>query len=308
MKTADKTKPTKTETESAIPIMRPDGTICSTRGKDMATGVFYVPRFSYPSVPETPTAAEVAEACKMLREPFLDFPFSDPEVGLAAALAALLTPMVRFSFLGPTPLFVVSTRGAGAGKGLFVDVLAHILLGGPPARFERGDAASKKLSALFRHPLVIVRGFESESGTRLLEALVSADVFSSTFKSGIETSPIASVLYAVADGGNTEAPDLSRRSVYVTLGGPIDLNAAPGPSGFRKLDLMEWIEQHRLEIVVAGLTLMRGYILAGKPSVGVASWPLFDGWNRTVRSALVWGGFADPVSNSGHSVRQSTIQ
>jgi hypothetical protein len=41
----------------------------------------------------------------------------------------LLTPLARFAFAGPAPLFLVDANVRGAGKGLLVDTIATIVTG-----------------------------------------------------------------------------------------------------------------------------------------------------------------------------------
>ena len=46
--------------------------------------------------------------------------------------------------------------------------------------------------------------------------------------------------------------------------------------------------------VAAALTIVRAYIAAGRPRVAFPL-PSFEGWSNTVRSALIWLGYPDPV-------------
>ena len=46
--------------------------------------------------------------------------------------------------------------------------------------------------------------------------------------------------------------------------------------------------------VAAALTIVRAYIVAGRPRVATAL-SSFEGWSKNVRSAIIWLGYADPV-------------
>jgi putative DNA primase/helicase len=46
--------------------------------------------------------------------------------------------------------------------------------------------------------------------------------------------------------------------------------------------------------VAAALTIARAYIAAGRPRVA-SPLPSFEGWSNTVRSALIWLGYPDPI-------------
>jgi hypothetical protein len=53
----------------------------------------------------------------------------------------------------------------------------------------------------------------------------------------------------------------------------------------------------RAELVVAALTLLRAYVVAGYPAVPACAQPFgsFEDWSRWVRQPLVWAGAEDPV-------------
>jgi putative DNA primase/helicase len=57
----------------------------------------------------------------------------------------------------------------------------------------------------------------------------------------------------------------------------------------------ETIAQNRTQLVVAALTMLRAYHVAGRPKQTI---PLggFEQWSRLVRDALIWVRCADPVS------------
>src|SRR5262249_40103574 len=57
-----------------------------------------------------------------------DFPFAG-DCHRAAWLAALLTPLARFAFAGPSPLFLVDSNVRGAGKGRLLDCISRIVTG-----------------------------------------------------------------------------------------------------------------------------------------------------------------------------------
>jgi putative DNA primase/helicase len=53
-------------------------------------------------------------------------------------------------------------------------------------------------------------------------------------------------------------------------------------------------KRDRAKLVAAALTVLRGYIVAGKPRQKAKPLGGFEGWCRTVRDALLWLGAADP--------------
>jgi hypothetical protein len=110
------------------PVLRPDGTILSEEGYDAATGLRLEPSDLRVVVPDSPTRNDALEALKGLLEVVVDFPF-DREVHRAAWVAALLTPLARFAFTGPAPLFLADANTHGAGKGKVLDCASLIVTG-----------------------------------------------------------------------------------------------------------------------------------------------------------------------------------
>src|SRR5262249_58812975 len=77
---------------------------------------------------DRPLRSDAFDARDAILEVVVDFPFERP-VHQAAWLAALLTPLARFAFIGPAPLFLVDSNTRGAGKGLLLDCISRIATG-----------------------------------------------------------------------------------------------------------------------------------------------------------------------------------
>ena len=110
------------------PVLRPDGTILCTPGYDPETGLLLEPASALPTITDKPSLRDAQAACAMLLDVVNDFPFA-AEIHKAAWLAGLLTPLGRFSFVGPAPLFLCDSNVRGAGKGLLLNVKAKIVTG-----------------------------------------------------------------------------------------------------------------------------------------------------------------------------------
>ena len=62
------------------------------------------------------------------------------------------------------------------------------------------------------------------------------------------------------------------------------------------VDLKQWVPDHRVELVVAGLTVLRAFVVAGRPGLAdLIPFGRFEDWSNLVRGALVWLGEPDPV-------------
>ena len=111
------------------PVFLPDGRILSTPGYDRLNGILYQPPTDLVvSVPECPTQRQAAEAAQRLLDVVSDFPFAG-DADRAAWLAGVLTPVARFAFSGPAPLFLAEGNCRGVGKGLLLNVAARIVTG-----------------------------------------------------------------------------------------------------------------------------------------------------------------------------------
>lgn len=53
----------------------------------------------------------------------------------------------------------------------------------------------------------------------------------------------------------------------------------------------------RAEYVTAALTILRAFIVAGRPDMGLSPFGSFERWSDMVRSALVWLGASDPCDS-----------
>src|SRR5262249_4217340 len=102
------------------PVLRPDGSVLSCPGYDAQTALLLQLGGCVPELPESPTRDHAVNAATELLDVVSDFPF-EREAHKAAWLAGLLTPLARFAFSGPAPLFLVDANVRGSGKGLLLD-------------------------------------------------------------------------------------------------------------------------------------------------------------------------------------------
>ncbi|MBK8123956.1 MAG: hypothetical protein IPK54_10475 [Dokdonella sp.] len=55
-------------------------------------------------------------------------------------------------------------------------------------------------------------------------------------------------------------------------------------------NLNDWVPDHRQELLGAALTVLRAYIVAGKPAQPIQPYGSFEEWSGLLRGALVWLG------------------
>jgi hypothetical protein len=121
---------------SDAPVMRADGSIWQTPGYDERTGVLFETNTAFPEIHPEVGIDDAVAALDDLLEVVCDFRFEAQE-HKAAWLAALLTPLARFAFEGPAPLFLIDANIRGAGKGLLAQTIGRIVLGREQA--DHGD-------------------------------------------------------------------------------------------------------------------------------------------------------------------------
>jgi hypothetical protein len=280
------------------PTLRPDGTIIETPGYDPATGFLYEPNAEFPSVPQEPNADELVTAVQTILEPFSEFPFV-ADSDRSAALAAVLTLVARSAIEGPTPLFAIRATAPGTGKGLLASVASLIGTGREPTLFavSREDEEVRKrllTIGLEGTRCILLDNVEGTIGSPALAAALTATAITDRVlgTNRLATVPLGAVWMTT---GNNIAfrGDLGRRVL------PIDLNANvefPEDRTFLRGALSRWVQQERPRLVVAALTLLRGFYAAGCPQHRESRVGSFEGWDSVVRATLMWLGCEDPCA------------
>jgi hypothetical protein len=280
------------------PMLRPDGSVITEPGYDPATGVIYTPSQNYPAVPEKPSLADARAAISLLADLFCDFPFRTP-AHASAAIAALMTPLAVYAFAGPKPLFLFDANTAGAGKGKCVGIISEVVAGRPiavMAPVEDDAEQRKRITALAIEgaTLVLIDNIVGSLGGPSMDAALTATEWSDRILGSSTTVKLPLAITWYATGNNVSLiGDMQRRVLHVRLESP---EANPEDrTGFRHEDVEGYARAHRAQLVVAALTVLRAFILAGRPRHGLSPWGSFSGWSGLIRGAIVWAGLADPA-------------
>lgn len=279
------------------PQLRPDGTVLQEPGYDEATGLLYEPSEDFPSVSEHPKIADARGALETIREVVCDFPFARAEYE-SAWIAGLLTMLARAAILGAVPLFAVDATTRGTGKSRLVDAASVIVHGRHSARTslpDEDDEMRKRITSLVLDgdPMVCLDNITKPIILPSLDAVLTSTVWKDRMlgKNATITAPHRTVWWATGNnlvlGG-----DISRRSIHIRL--ESSLENPEERTGFRHPNLLEWVERERRRLVVAGLTLLRSYVLENPPYQG-GLWGSFEEWSRLVCGAIVWAGGTDPL-------------
>lgn len=279
------------------PVLRPDGTILSTPGWDEQTGLQYEPTGAVPAVPDNPSQADAMAALSMLRELVAEFPFEKP-AHESAWLAGLLTVLGRRAFTGPAPLFLIDANVRGSGKSLLTDLIAIITTGREMPRLSNpgdDDEARKRITslALAGDPLALIDNITSTLGSASLDAALTGTTWKDR-RLGVNEmieAPLRAIWFA--SGNNIVLTgDMSRRVCHVRLDSPME--APEERTGFRFPNLTEHVRENRLRLLTAGLTILRAFVVAGRPDAGLKPWGSFEGWSGLIRNCVAWLGLPDP--------------
>ena len=279
------------------PTMRPDGSLLLDAGYDEATRLLLVEPPAMPAIPDRPTSEDAKAALRLIEDLLTGFPFVD-EVAKAAALSAIITPIVRGAF-PVTPMHASRAPAPGTGKSYLWDLVSYIYSGHPMPVMSVGkseEETEKRLGAamLTGQPLISLDNVNGELGGDALCQIIERPVVEIRILGLSKRVRIeARGTSTFANGNNfTLVGDVCRRVVTTNL------DAAMERPEFRQFafDPAQRVLANRGKYIAAALTICRAYFIAGRPHKApkLAS---FEGWSDTVRSALIWLGKEDPVKS-----------
>jgi hypothetical protein len=284
---------------SDAPILRPDGSIWQTPGYDDRTGVLFEPATgaSFPPVHDEVNVDDADAALTTLLEVVFDFPFESEE-HKAAWLAALLTPLARFAFTGPSPLFLIDANIRGAGKGLLAQTIGRIALGRemPVSSYAHdSDEMRKKLTAIAiaGDRLILFDNLEGMFGNDSLDRALTSTRWKDRILGKSEEVELPLIPAWYATGNNVQvAADTMRRVIHVRLD---CMSECPEErSGFKHENLLTWIDANRGPLLAAALTILSAFLKRGHKSKDLKPFGSFEGWSSVVRESVVWVGLPDP--------------
>lgn len=280
------------------PTLRHDGTVLELPGYDEQTGLMFDARgVTFPPVPAQPTREDARAALAVLAGLLTEFPFVG-EVDRAVALSMLLTGLVRRS-LPTAPLHALTAPTPGTGKSHLADLAALLATGlkAPGVGWVRDNdhENAKVLDAalLGGAPVLALDNIVGELQSARLNALLSQEEVKVRVLGASREVTVPCNVFVIANGNNLQlAADMTRRTILCRMDAHME---SPEDRQFHG-DPVAAVQADRGRYVVAALTVLRAYALAGsperpKPLAGYAD------WSNRVRGALLWLGCADPVSS-----------
>lgn len=289
---------------TSAPVISRSGEITTTPGYHRATRTLYSPPagLSVPSVPETPTAADIEKAKHLLLvELFGDFPFVSPS-DRAHALALCLQPFVRDRIEGPTPIYLVESPTQGTGKGKLAKAALTAAVGDPGEAVGAEDAAEwrKKLTTeiLAGTEALVIDNLDGRLDSSSLASALTASKWTDRVLGSNARVEIPIRTTWVATANNLDlSKDMARRAVRIRIARPSETPWRT--TGFRHPNLIAWATEHRGDLIWAALTICRHWFALGQPvPLDCPTLGSFESWTEVMGGILAAAGIDGFLANA----------
>lgn len=286
----------------SAPTVRRDGSILATPGYDAASRLYLAPEpgLDVPAIPDTPDARDVADAVDWIDGVLQDMPYVD-ESDRASAFAIALTLAMREAIPGCVPLYSVTAKQQGTGKGLLLQALVTIATGrgasasSMPVGRSAEDELRKRILTILRagRRVAVLDNVTRPIDSASLAGLVTAERWTDRILGVSADLDLRNATTWIVTGNNVAVRgDFVRRVVWCRLNAQ---HARPWTrSGFRHADLLAYVNERRGVLLGAVLTIARAWFAAGcpDPPETVPRMGGFDGWRRVVGGAIAHAGVA----------------
>lgn len=278
------------------PGLGPEGDLIHEPGYHREARVLLRPTATFPPVPEAPSLEDARAALAELEHLFCAFPFVD-SCDRSAAVALLLTLVGRGAIQGATPLFCVRATAAGTGKGKLSNAISMVAFGKEVTSLEcvGADEEWRKqiTTAVLAGERFVMFDEADQLSSRALASVLTSERWTDRALGSNEKISGRRPVFSSAGNNTVIRGDLGRRLI------PIDLDARmerpETRAGFPHRPTLEaWALKNRPRLLVAALTLLRAFVVAGRPSQRLPEFGSYEAWSDFIRSALVWAGAPDP--------------
>lgn len=293
------------------PFFNRSGKLVATSGYDEESKTLLV---DAPSGIDPQMFATSDEAIDYLYGVFYEFKFQTM-AEFANYLGALLTPMIRPMYSGPTPWVIIEANTPGSGKTLLADCV-QIIYGYTPTRhvlsYKEEEIEKKMLTILqATQPIVLFDNVKHAVDSPTLEAIAtSGDEYQGRLL-GRNEDRICPVrqLFIITSNNATMSVDAARRFIRVRL-------CRTGPSTtttgdqhqFAIKDLRAHVGAVRHQILSALVRLVQDWLDAGRPvPSSVPLLPSFEVFCEHVGSVLHHAGRTDWLANFEEAKRAFSV-
>jgi hypothetical protein len=258
-------------------------------------GVFNSRKFN---IPARPTRQDAEAALTLIAELLSECSFAK-DIDRAAALSAILTAAIRPS-LTNAPMYHYRAPEFGTGKSFLCMITGTFATPrrSAPTTFPHDDEECRKLllSELLRAPAVI----EFDNLTSDLVAHKSlCTALTSEFLTGrilgVSKTATVSTRSLFLSSGNNVGPiqDMTRRCLTVNLDPVCE---TPASRTYKNPNVHNDLCRDREKYVSAALTILRAWIVTGRPMTECRPVNSFQEWSDLCRQPLLWLGLPDPAT------------
>src|SRR6266487_111030 len=287
-----------------VPVIRPNGTIVDAPGYDAETMIYYAPTpdLKHCQIPQKPSKQDAIDAMAKIENIIAEFPFAE-QADRANALAAMLTPFIRQSLreTDDVPLGVLDAASPSTGKGLLASVISLLATGlrmsAMPAPDSEEEWDKKIVTELIEgNTFIVIDNIPGILKSAKLEAVLTARYYKGRILGRSQSANPENRATWLATGNNLKlAGDLPERCYWIRMVAP---TSDPEARVFTIPDLMEYVIEHRCELVTAILTVIRAWYVAGKPlDKRLGNFRTFTTWSNTVGSILHYAGIEGFLSD-----------
>jgi hypothetical protein len=276
------------------PILASGGRIIENPGFDEDSGLLldFKPKI-FPPIPANPTQDDAKTAIEKLAHPLRGFPFTS-EAARSVALSSMLTALIRPS-LRTAPLHAFDAPTAGTGKSLLAEIPGLLATGIKPPSMSQGktpEEDEKRLSTILHagDAVILIDNCERAISGDFLCSMLTQETVQARILGESERRILPCTALVLTTGNNLVfAGDVSRRVVVCR----VDSKEERPDQRVFDFDCQKEIRDNRPELVIAALTVLHAFNLAGRPGK-LKPMGSFDDW-AWIRGALVWLGQADPA-------------
>lgn len=290
---------------ASFPFFGADGSLHSTPGYMTETKTMLILPEEMPlyAVNEAPNQEEIRAAVAVIDELLDGFVFAG-EADKAHAVAMLILFLVKPMIGGRTPLHVFDSPVPGSGKTTLATSIIEAITGADThlsGLKERDAEVGKELTAqLMGLPeYILFDNIGHRVDSPELAAVLTSPVRRDRELGKSHELSLSCDIVWIATGNNVAmSRELLRRSVWVRLEPEQDGLWRKKADDYPHPDLKGWVRENRPKVLWAGLTLIRAWIVAGRPGPtdgrNLAS---FAEWSATIGGILEVAGIPGFLEN-----------
>jgi putative DNA primase/helicase len=287
----------------ASPVYGVEGVLHSAPGYDDESRTYLSldSRLDIPDVQDSPSAAEVDGAVRLLVDDLLgDFPFASNS-DRAHVVAMILLPFVRRMISGSTPLHLVEAPTPGTGKTLMVRVAMSISQGdrlASQAETRSDEELRKRLTSVLSagESVVFIDNLAGELQSGVLANAITSSVWSDRLLGVSRIVVFRNRLVWIMTANNPGlSQEMARRAVRIRV---VSVEERPWEGRtFRHTRLDQWARKHRGELIAACLTLVNAWLSENRPPFSGSPLGGFEEWSDVVGGILETAGILGFLGN-----------